>query len=554
MGINIKEIFKNGMSEFKRRSAVKKEKKNLKSKEKLYSQQLTALGKKAWDSHIDIAEYGGLEKVISSTQDRMSQSAEEKQKLEQQKKKLESKKNAENKSYDSQRQDVESDKKEVDARINEQKKVLKEAEKASSSAKKDLADIDKEKVRLNEKLTDPDASNQEKSEHRTRLQQIESEKGPLEQQIRDAAAKISQATQALTPIEEESARHQKEIDRIKAEQKAVIGELDKSLAENKSQMNALDKKQSQLSNEQNSNFKQLGEQLSGAEVPPGVLGTEYTEVQNTQEGMAVIKKEIDRLESKGTDQGKSAFKKMIGICIAGIILIIALIWLLSSVFGSSDPTPTPQQLEGFTGTSGGVTPGNTPGGVPGSGFPPMGNNPSGSANTPKDFVDAMKQLSKTTGDMRNQADKSYGKKIVVADQATFTAILPTISGWTMGTPAYRKQQFGQLGGASLRVTYTGVNDRNIRVNATDAGHATALLAPAMMMLNTNINREDAQMYERVTTHNNMKVVEKFYKQSKRGTLTFIVKGRYLIELKTVGEDCIQLLKNFMTNFKLSGLQ
>ncbi|MFC2146154.1 hypothetical protein ACFLRT_02205, partial [Acidobacteriota bacterium] len=63
--MNIKEIFQQGIKESKRRSTLFKKKRLLRQKEKLYSQQLTSLGKKAWESQIDLTAYGNLKDIIS---------------------------------------------------------------------------------------------------------------------------------------------------------------------------------------------------------------------------------------------------------------------------------------------------------------------------------------------------------------------------------------------------------------------------------------------------------------------------------------------------------
>jgi hypothetical protein len=329
--------------------------------------------------------------------------------------------------------------------------------------------------------------------------------------------------------------------------------LEKSLDENSSKLNALSAKQEQLSNEQNSNFKQLGEQLAASDAPPETLGAEYTDVHESEKTMGTVKREIERLETQGTEHGRSAFKKMIGICIAGLILIIGLIWLLFWLFGSKEKNLTPQEKaisevkKVLPGPLGDMLENVAKNNSGGSSTP-------GSANTPNDVAEAMKKFSEATGTMKDQADKAYGKKIVVADKNTLASILPSIDGWTMDNPAYRKQGFGQLEGSNLSVNYTGLNNRKIRVNITDAGHATAILTPYTMMFNMNINRDDDRRFERVTTHNDMKVIEKYYKQNKRGSLTFIIKGRYLVGMETTGEDSIEFLKNFMEKFDLSKLQ
>ena len=93
--MSIKDIFREGMQESKRRSALSKEKRGLKDKEKIYNEQLTALGKKAWESNTGIDSSADLKEKLASTQDQLNQlntQLEDLQKQKLEKEELENKK------------------------------------------------------------------------------------------------------------------------------------------------------------------------------------------------------------------------------------------------------------------------------------------------------------------------------------------------------------------------------------------------------------------------------------------------------------------------------
>lgn len=80
------QLFREGMAELKRRSALFKEKRNFSGKEKQLARQVLALGKTAWKEKVDISGYGNAQTLLSNAQeeiDKLSTNLEqwEKQKL-----------------------------------------------------------------------------------------------------------------------------------------------------------------------------------------------------------------------------------------------------------------------------------------------------------------------------------------------------------------------------------------------------------------------------------------------------------------------------------------
>jgi hypothetical protein len=553
--MGIKEIFKEGMKELKRRSALGKEKRNLKQKQKLYSEQLTTLGKKAWESNIDIEQYGNMEKLIATTQQRQDELNSQHRELETRKKQTEEKRKEEDERFEARRKEVEEKKKEVDDRLDDEKKSLKEAQKDFDSANNRLNRIREEEDQLNKKKIDAAVPEEEKKEIPAKLDALNTERQELGKKIENANQTIDRTREAIVPLEEESAKHQKEIDTIRAEQKSVLGELDQVLSETREELNDCNKKLEEVGEEQSSHFEQLGENIAAARVEDSRVAAEMTDAQATEKEIAALHLSLEKLESRGTSKSRGAFWEMIGLTVAGIIVIIFFIILLSWLFGSGDktaeptenpilskikktiPAPVADALDKYEKQADAAAAAKKK-----------------SAETPKTMEDAVKQMESATEEIKKQSEKMHGKEIVVADKQTLMSVLPQVAGWEMKSPSYHSQQFGQLQGAALSANYTGPDSRNVRVSVTDTGHASAVLRPYLMLFNLNTVRDDDRGYEKVSTYNDMRVIEKYDKRSKRARFTFIVKKRYLVALDTSGEGSIELLKNFITKFDLSRLE
>lgn len=262
--MGIKQIFQEGMQEAKRKSALSKEKKNLSEKEKLLYDQLTALGKKAWDSNLDLGSYGNAKELITNTQGQVDTVNTHLADLEKQKQDLENKKKAENETFNAQRKEVEDKKKDVDARLNNEKKQLKDAQREAENAGNRLKQIAREEEQLNARAAAPTTTPEQKTEIQGKLDAFVKEKEDLNKKQASAGEAAKAAEQRVKPLEEESASQQKEIDRIKDEQKKTIGQLDESLSKIGKEITTEKNKLAELAKEQNKNFQQLGEKLAGA--------------------------------------------------------------------------------------------------------------------------------------------------------------------------------------------------------------------------------------------------------------------------------------------------
>lgn len=558
--MNIKEIFQQGIKEFKRRSALSKKKRLLGQKEKLYAQQLTSLGKKAWESRIDITAYGSLKGIISTTQEQHEGLKNQLEQLEKQKQETEDKRKQENDSFEARRKEVEEKKKEVDFRLDKEKKVLKGAQKELDDAKNRLNHIPKEEEQLKQKTTDADTSDIERAEIQKKLDAFVLEKEALDKKIKDAEDAIKNSTEKITPTEEESKKLQNEINDIRAEQKEVIGKLEQLLSETRGKINDCNNKMNELNKEQDGYFEQLGEKLAAAGIGDEAVSAEFTNVRTTEKDMADIKVNIDQLDQAETPGSRRALWTMLGIMLASVAVIILVIILLFTLSGSGDKT---KDTGIKTTTPAAVSEAKKS--LP----PPVAETiekykqriaetgkkeKDETGDKPMTMEEAMEKMKAVTGEIKKQSEQIQGKEIVVSDKAALMAALPDISGWTREEPQYQKGSFAQLETSTIRSTYTGPDSQKIKISITDTASASVALQTWRIIFQMNLNREDERGYQKITTVNNIPVIEKYDKESQEASLDFIVKDRYMVELESRGKESMSLLKNLIPQFNLSGLQ
>lgn len=530
--MSIKQIFQEGMQEAKRKSALGKEKKNLSQKEKVLADQLTALGKKAWDANLDLGGYGNAKELIANTQGQIDSVNTHLADLEKQKLDLENKKKAENETFNSQRKEVEDKKKEVDARLNTEKKQLKDAQREADNAANRLKQIAREEEQLTARAAAPTTTPEQKTEIQGKLDAFVKEKEDQNKKQASATETAKAAEQRVKPLEDESATLQKEIDRIKDEQKKTIGQLDESLAKIGKEISDDKNKQAELSKEQNKNFQQLGEKLAAAQVADGTVASELTAVNTTKKEMESVQVGIQSLEHQATDASKSAFSKMVGLIILFVVVIIAIIVALVMLLGPKKQPKTPLDILRSYGDN--VT--------------------QGSDQTPATPEEALKKFQEATGLLKKQSEQLQGKEITAADKSTLASALPTVSGWEMGQPTYKREKFGEMEFSALEATYSTPTGENIHVTISDTASASAMLGILKMAFLTNLSREDENGYEKISTYNDMRVIEKYTRNPPSASFGCIVKDRYIVDLKCNETGGIDLLKGFIAGFDFSKLQ
>lgn len=542
--MGLKKIFQQGMKELKRKGAMVKEKRELKQKEKTYHKELTALGQKAWESQMDTTAYGNLNELLTNNQKQIDELKTKVKELEEQKEEAEEKRDQEKENFDNQRSEVEAKKKEVDQRLEQEENAVKSAKNEMEDADKRINKIGSESEKLKKKQDDPELSNIEKQDIPGQLQALQKEKDELNQTVAGKKQEMQEHQEKAAPIKEESDTLQQEIDEIKTKQKEVTGQLDEQISGLEKEIDDNSDKMIEVEKEREENFKQLGEKLADAGVADAAVASEMAAVGDTKKDMAEIQADIDRLEGQGSADSANALWQMILIVAGGIIALVVIIILLAQLFGGSDKaTDTPKDQEGTAQTQ--------------SADDSDGGDSSGGKthDPPKTFADAAKQMQDVTGELKKQSEKMQGKEIIVSSKDAMMTALPDVSGWKLkNEPGYSEQGFAQLKTAQLDATFTGPDDKEIQVSITDTATASAMLGSWKMLFRLNLSKDNENVYEKITTHKGMPLSEKYDKRRKVSRLGFIVKDRYLIELKSRGENSLDLLKDFMDDMDTSKLQ
>jgi hypothetical protein len=536
--MSIKKIFEDGMKEFKRQSAYRREKRKLSEKEETYAEQLKKLGEKAWESKINMDKYGSLKELLTAIGTQIEELNLQLSKLKNQKEQLDKAKKEKNEFFNSKRNAVESKKKEVDTRLEKEQETLKEASRELEKAEDRLKEIQKDEEQFNTKVSDPQITDEEKTEIKKRLAGLDVERDELKEKSKNSTKKVEAQTNIIKPLESESQGYQQEIDSIKTEQKKIIDELDESISRINKQISDASDKIRDVKKEQTDNFQKLGEKLTADQVEDGVVASELESVNSTKEEIKNLQAVIQTLEQQKTAASSSAFWKMIGIVAAGLILIIAIIIALATIFGASDEEK--HEVKSSEEVAEKIQDQRE-----------KDSQSSKSITTPEE---AAKSIDTMTGTIKEQSEKLQGGKIVAADKETFLAALPDISGWTTENTSYNKGSFGQIETSNLSTTYVNSDEEAIDIQITDAATGSAMLRTYKLFIGMKMSKADEYGHEKVSEYNDIPVIEKYRKNPETAEFIYLLKDRYIVNLKSKGEGCLDRLKGFITKFNLSKLQ
>ncbi len=563
--MGIKKIYEDGFKELKRQKALFKEKRNLSQKEKELDQQLTALGKKAWETQVNIDAYGNSKELLTNTHEELQKLNTHLTETETGKQELESAKTTQNEQFDSQRKEVENVKREVDGRLAAERNQLKEAQREASAADSRLKQIASEQEKLKAKEADPQTPAEQKPTLQQQVQALESEKPQQESKRSAAGDNIRGIEEKIKPIQRESETHQKEIDRIREQQRQEIGKLEEELSTLNKDLDDTKKHQSEMLKEMDKHYHQLGDRLAGGGVSHEAVAPEMETVTDTRKAMGDIRIDIQNLDHQGSPAARSALWKMVGVSVGFLAAVVIIIILLVNLLGPSKKeaqlpmgpfTKVPPAAREVLKKSGlkdaimkkaaqDMLEGKTQKEETGE---------TTSTTTPATPVEAMKKVQEATGELKKRSEALQGGKITVADKETLVSALPVVSGWRTENTSYQKGGFGQIEQANLKTEYLNSDGKRIDVNITDAGTASAILSGYKMFLLSNRVIETDDGYEKITTINGSPVIEKYRKQSQEAELIFILKDRYLVQLEYAGEGSAALLKEFAQRFDLSKLQ
>lgn len=520
--MGLKTIFQEGLKERRRKRSMRSGKNQLKDKQGLYAGLLTALGRKAWEGQVAIDAFGELKAALGETKTLLDKMQAQAAELGRQKQQAENDKKRELDRLAAGQKELEENKRKLDSGLSEQKSALQSVQKEAEQAKSRLAAIEKEREQLARTAADPAANGAGKSGNPAKIAVLAQEAQGLEAKVREKEAAGKSIGEKVAPLQDEAGRLQKRIDDSRGEQKKAGGEADKKVAALAAELKTLDGRLKEAEKTQSANFNRLGEGLVAAQSKEPGIAREIAAVQGAKAEMEGIQSLLGGLERQRDEGQVSAYRKMMALLIGGALLVAAILVLLLILLA---PKETPR---------GGL------GGPIGAGA--------------KGLEAIAQQMQEGFGTVNPETENTPGRKIVVAGEGDLRSVLPAPGGWQLQNPVYSRGKFGQWETASLQAAYSADDGRSVQVQITDAGSASALLAPLKLVFSLNIRVDDKDVTQRVSTYNGIPVAERFNKHDQEATFGIIYKDRYLIELKTRAGKGLDLLREFALKLDLSKLQ
>lgn len=520
--MSLKTIFQEGMKERQRRKSLGKRGNEFKEKEKALAERLTALGEKAWEAKTDISAFADLRSILGEMQRSIDDLRGESEQLLRQQQESEEKRKRESSRLASALKEAEEGLQGIQKSLSEQKGTLQSAQREAQRSRERLAAIARERDQLQGKAAGADASEAEKGEIAKGLALLEKEETSLKsgQDASEAAARPAAALVASLQEQVEVAK--KKLEALRQEQKQMLGELDKALASLKASLAKNGEKAREAETKRRESFRALGEKLAQAGTSDPGLAAEMAAATAARSEMEGVQAMIGGLERQKDEGQVNAYKKMLTILISGIVLlaviIIALILLLA-------PGKKATPLEGLL---------------------------SGKGEAAQNLGELAGQMQKGFSGIKEASEKIQGEKIVIASPGSMTAALPAVNGWQRRDPRYSRGSFQDLETANMQADYTAGDD-TVSVHITDAGTASAMLAPLKMVLAMNIRVDDGDALQQASTVNGIPVVERLDRQDGEATMGIIYKDRYLIELKTRSARALELLREFAARLDLAKL-
>jgi|GEM_PF-2043889 len=323
--MSIKKIFKDGRAELKRKSSLRSSKKNLVDKEKAYEEKLTALGKKARDSKLDISQYGDLGGTLSQVEEKGKKIGAKLDELDKQTSGLEEKKKSENARFDALWKDLETKKKPVDSKLKSEKDKLEKAQKEADAIQKRLKNLPEEEEKIGEKIAESQGNAQAQAELEKKLTALKEEQKQLDPKLPELTKIIQAAREKIIPISQQSDGLEAEMKKAKDLHKKEIEDIEKILSKVKGEIQEFNKQQKAVSGQQIQNLQALGKKLSEASVTDPAIAAEMNAVKAADKEMASIQAAIQSLESQKAPGARSAVWKMAGLIFVFVIVISGII-------------------------------------------------------------------------------------------------------------------------------------------------------------------------------------------------------------------------------------
>lgn len=506
--MSVKSIFREGMKERRRRKSLGQRGQELKQKEQALASRLTDLGQKAWEANADVSAFADLRSALGEAQHAIDDLRGQAEQLLRQQRESEDKRKLEVSRLAAAVKEADEGLQRVQRSLSEHKGTLQATQRESLRSRERLAAIARERGQLQGKAAGADAGDAEKNEIARGLALLEKEEASLQSGLDASEAAARPAAALVVSLQEQAEGAKKKLEVSRQEQKQVLGELDKTLAALKDGLARNAEKARAAETKRRELYRGLGGKLAAAPAADPALAGETAAVNAARTEMEGIQAMIGGLERQRDPSQVSAYKKMTAIVIGGTLLLLAIVTALVVL----------------------LAPKRRPAPLPGQG-------------------DAARSLQQLAG----QNQKGQGGAIVIASERALRAALPVVPGWQPRDARYDRASHENLETAMLRADYAGPGGAAVHLQLTDAGTASALLAPLKMVISMGIRVDDAGVTQQTGTVGGLAVVERVDKKEGESTLGLVHRDRYLVELKTRSARGLPLLREFAAAMGLSRL-
>ncbi|MBL0143557.1 MAG: hypothetical protein IPP91_15955 [Betaproteobacteria bacterium] len=255
-----------GYREMGRKLVRSKTRRTIRQQEADRAVALTALGRQAWETKIDLAAFAGLRDRLAGLDTRVGEISETANKLGQEKEGLERERSTELEKFAAGRKAVETKKSPVDAALREARSRKSACEQAIRQGESRLAAIAGRLAVLDRDIASPGAG--AAADAQQKLATLQSERATLAAEQNELGAKLA-ASRAELPahatqessLAAESQKHAAEIAAIDAEQKAAIAHIDTNLRRVQSETQGASQQASAVQKDRAGTFLDLGTAL-----------------------------------------------------------------------------------------------------------------------------------------------------------------------------------------------------------------------------------------------------------------------------------------------------
>lgn len=169
-------------------------------------------------------------------------------------------------------------------------------------------------------------------------------------------------------------------------------------------------------------------------------------------------------------------------------------------------------------------------------------------------VKGMEEFGKAMEQTAKQMEEATQKgKIEAVDFRVLKELLPDLRGWEKRNPRGERTAFGGFGISNAEAEYA-LGESEVRLKITDTAGYSMMIAPFSIFIQSGYEEEDETHYKKTTTIKGFPAIEEFYPSQKRGTLTVIVKNRFIVEAEGDNIEKVNILQDFLNSVDLKKLE